>query len=186
MGFLFDRSPPGKPADRVIKSTDRTCTRIDRRRIERTHRDLVLGAGKMRKNFNNPMRFVVEVTATVGNDVVFVRVRGDRNTVSGFLKQIDSRSGIEAECFRFDRGCQSRILLVERKYNVNRFAAQLRHNLAQRVSLKPRNLRGKVKYSLNSSDPRNTRLSIGNSESCSSKPTCCTAPGGSLITTGSP
>ena len=33
-----------------------------------------------------------------------------------------------------------------------------------RVSLKPRNLRGKVKYSLNSSDPRNTRLSIGNSE----------------------
>ena len=75
---------------------------------------------------------------------------------------------------------------VERQHDVDRFAAQPRHDRPKSDQIEARNLRGNTKYSRSSSEPRKTRLSLGNSASSSSKPTCRMQSRGAGITTGSP
>jgi len=69
--LLFHRAPSRQAADRKAK-VGRSRRIVERCRIERPHRDLVPPAGVVGINLEYPVGLVIQVMASVGNQVIFV------------------------------------------------------------------------------------------------------------------
>ena len=104
--------------------------------------------------------------------MIFVDIRFDRDPVAGLLEQVDCRRGVQAELRPAPRPraahCARR---MQYRYRPTCCAAWASCR-ASPTGWSQRNLRGNMKYSRSSSEPRNTRLSSGNSGSSSSNPIC--------------
>ncbi len=75
------------------------------------------------------MGLVIQVMASVGNQVIFVLTRFQLNAIGGLLEQIDGGGGIDGKCLGPDGGCEPRIQFVKGKYDIDRSRRDARQEL---------------------------------------------------------